>query len=357
MVSYLVRSSRPKGIAKDDTRPAYMRVVDIDWAGMVIILGAVTCLVLATTWGPTKGWSDGSVVAPLVVAGVLTIVAIAWEWHKGNDAMIPFSLFTRGTFPWVLGNTTFSRWVMLVPTYYLPIHFEAVDNHSATSAGLQLLGIILSMIITSTVGGLAVRKIGRYTPFLIVGPMLAMIGGGLLYTITPSTNFGNIIGYEILLGTGLGCFFQMGMLGAQAEFAAEQYLMGKVMGVVAFGQMLGGVIGLAVSGSVFQQKLASNLQKYAPGVNSIVASSPTTIRQFVTGDQLAGVLKAYDQSREWAYITLVPVAGVALIFGIFVKDKPLVTPGAPPKAKAEASPRPSSSQAPTAADEGPKEEV
>jgi MFS family permease len=131
---------------------------------------------------------------------------------------------------------------MLVPTYYLPIHFEAVRDHSATKAGLDLLGMILSLIIVSTIGGIVVRKFGRYTPFLISGPMFAMVGGGLLFTIVPSTSFAKIIGFEIIVGAGIGQFFQLGMLAAQAEFASQPWMMGKVMGVVGFGQMLGGIV-------------------------------------------------------------------------------------------------------------------
>jgi MFS family permease len=150
---------------------------------------------------------------------------------------------------------------MLVPTYYLPIHFEAVKDHTATKAGLDLLGVILSLIIVSTVGGFVVRKYGRYNIFLISGPMFCMVAAGLLFTIRPSTSFAKIIGYEILMGVGIGQFFQLGMLAAQAEFATKPYMMGKVMGVISFGQMLGGTVGLAIAGSIFDQKLTSNLAK------------------------------------------------------------------------------------------------
>ena len=150
---------------------------------------------------------------------------------------------------------------MLIITYYAPIYFEAALGHSATKAGLDLLGLILSMVIMNIVSGLTVRKIGKYTPFLIVGPMVAAVGIGLLFTVDEFTKFANVIGYEILCGVGIGSIMQLGMLGAQAEYAKEKEKMGRVMGVLTFIQMLGGVVGLAVAGAVFNDELRSNLQK------------------------------------------------------------------------------------------------
>ena len=195
------------------------------------------------------------------MAGVLIPVIIGYEHWLGEKAMIVTALFKNTSFAAISLAQIPSRWVMLVPTYYLPIHFEAVLNHSATQAGLDLLGLILALVVTSMVVGLLVKKFGKYTPFLIGGPMLCCIGGGLLYTIKPSTNFGNIIGYEILIGVGIGSFMQLGMLASQAEFAKEPHLMGKVMGVITFSQMLGGIVGLAVGGSIFGDELSSNLAK------------------------------------------------------------------------------------------------
>jgi MFS family permease len=153
--------------------------------------------------------------------------------------------------------------MMLVPTYYLPIHFEVVRDHSATKAGLDLLGLVISLILTSMLTGIISRKIGSYQYFVIAGPMVTMIGAGLLFTIVPTTSFAKIIGFEIIVGVGVGAFFQLGMLAAQAEFAAKPWMMGKVMGVVGFGNTLGAIIGLAVSGSVFEQRLSAELNKCA----------------------------------------------------------------------------------------------
>jgi MFS family permease len=219
-------------------------------------------------------------------------------------------------------------------------------NHSATKSGLDLLGLVLSLVVASMVAGVAVKKTGKYLPFLFLGPALCAIGGGLLSTIKARDSVGKIIGFEILIGAGIGSFFQLGMLAAQAEYAKQPHIIGKVTGVTTFTQMLGGLIGLAVGGSIFADKLSQNLDKYAPGVDAKVASSPTDIRTIVSGDQLQAVIHAYTDSLRWAYITIVPLAGYALICAIFIKNRPLLG-GHGAKAEKPASETPTDEKKPT----------
>lgn len=214
---------------RGDKRSGLQRMTSIDWLGTALLLGSVTCLVLASSWGPRRGWNDGSVIATLVLFPVLLIITICWEAYLGDKAMIPLKVFRKISFSAIVATQLSSRWVMLAPIYYLPLFFEAVWDSTATSAGLRLLGVILSLVIASTVLGGIVRKTGRYTYFLIAGPCLVCVACGLMYTIDQTSSFGKIIGFEIILGVGIGCYMQMGMLAAQAEFAKEPAVMSRAM--------------------------------------------------------------------------------------------------------------------------------
>lgn len=267
------------------------------------------------------------------MCGSLAILTVAWEWYLGDKAMIPLSLFKNRSFCAVIGSQVSSRWVMLVPVYYLPIYFQAVKNHSATTSGLDLLGVILSLIVTGTIVGIIVRKTGKYVYFIIAGPLLSVIGLALLFTVKVDTSFANILGYEILVGVGIGLYFQMGMLAAQAEFAKERAKMSRAMGVTTGSQMLGGIVGLAIAGAVFDQKLANNLEQFAPGVPAIVANAPTALRQYVSGSTLDAVILSYVNAVKYTFIVCVPIAGISAIVALFIKNRPMMAPGAPPAGK------------------------
>lgn len=354
---FVVKASRPLGVGGLDKRNAFQRLRDIDWLGTLLVLAAVTCLVLATTWGGyERGWSDPSVIACLVVFGVLIPITACWEWYLGDAAMLAPVLFKRRNLVLLAISAISARWIMLVPTYYLPIYYQAALGHSATQSGLDLLPLMLSTVFTLIASGIIVKKIGHYKIFLVVGPLIALAGTGAMVSIRHGTPFSQVIGFQILTGVGLGefahiykeraclksqlflaaMFFQLPMLAAQAEFASQKHLLGKVMGVMTFSQMFGGVISLAVAGAIFQDKLTANLARYAPGVSAEVARSPTSIRQYVSGEELTNVIIAYTQSLKWVYVTGPPLAAMAFLIFIFVKERPLgPAPGGKPTASAD----------------------
>lgn len=104
-VFVFVRKGKPAAVAHGDTRNWYQRLASVDWVATVLVLAAVTCLVLGTTWGGSdKGWKSGSVIAPLVVCGALVPVIILWEIHMGDKAMLIMSLFRNGSFDAILGR-------------------------------------------------------------------------------------------------------------------------------------------------------------------------------------------------------------------------------------------------------------
>lgn len=50
---------------------------------------------------------------------------------------------------------------------------------------------------------------GYAWPFLVISPLLASVGCGLLFTVTTNTQSARIAGYQILAGVGLGCATQL----------------------------------------------------------------------------------------------------------------------------------------------------
>lgn len=95
--------------------------------------------------------------------------------------------------------------------------------------------------------------------------------------------------------------------------------------------MLGGVIGLAISGAVFDQKLADYLLQYAPNAPAAVRAAPTSLRSLVSGDVLNGVIMAYVEAIKWTFIICVPVAGVSAFIALFIKNRPMMNPAAAKK--------------------------
>lgn len=54
-----------------------------------------------------------------------------------------------------------------------------------------------------------VSKLGYYLPFALFSGAVTAVGNGLISTFSPGTSTGKWIGYQIILGVGRGCGFQM----------------------------------------------------------------------------------------------------------------------------------------------------
>lgn len=68
-------------------------ILQLDIPGFAILLASLVCFILALQWGgQSKQWSDGSVIAALVMWIVLLIVFVIVEAFQGERAMVPFRM-------------------------------------------------------------------------------------------------------------------------------------------------------------------------------------------------------------------------------------------------------------------------
>lgn len=71
-------------------------LIRLDISGFIILTASMICYTLALHWGGlTKPWSDGSVIATLVMWIALTIGFFANEWAMGDKAMISLHILKR----------------------------------------------------------------------------------------------------------------------------------------------------------------------------------------------------------------------------------------------------------------------
>lgn len=93
MVFFLVRLPQQAVPQRASVRDVALQ---LDFPGLVAIIGSLVSLTLALEWGGTvKPWSDGSVIACLVVWAVLSAVFVALEIWQGSRAMIPLHIIRQ----------------------------------------------------------------------------------------------------------------------------------------------------------------------------------------------------------------------------------------------------------------------
>jgi hypothetical protein len=119
----------------------------------------------------------------------------------------------------------------------LRIWFQAIHGVSAVKSGIDILPMILSFVVGSILSGGLVTAIGYYTPFLILGSILAGVGTGLVSTFKTNSGSGKWISYQIICGLGMGMGVQQPQIANQAVLDMKDVPTGT--SIVVFVQTLG----------------------------------------------------------------------------------------------------------------------
>ncbi|KAJ7665196.1 ABC transporter [Mycena polygramma] len=335
-VVFLLKAAPPLG--SDPTKRAwgdiFHQVLRLDFLGATFVAAAITSMVLALQWGGnTKPWGDKDVIICFVFAAVATALYVGWEIYLGERAMTPTSIFKTRSVWAILAYSFLTRFSLLLFSYYIPIFYQAVRHHSATKSGIDLLPFMLGVVVTVISSGQVVGRFGYYWPFLMVAPCFLAVGSGLLYTLSPSSSSASIIGFQILAGVGTGMGMQNSLLAIQVEFRNTPRLLGQATSMGSFAQFLGGTVGLGVAEPVFASELAKYLLQYAPDAPaSVVKESPTAIYTALPAEMIPGVVQAYTSALKIVFVLGVPVAGLALISALGIKNLRIVK-AAPAPAK------------------------
>lgn len=307
-------------------KPILERIRQLDLIGASLLIPAIVCLLLALQWGGNKyAWSNSRIIGLFVGFGLLAIIFAISQLWLGEKATLPPTILKQRT---VLASCLFALFfggAFFLLVYYVPIFFQSVEGSSAMKSGIQLLPMMLATVVSSVVIGGLITAAGYYTPFLIVSAAIAAIGTGLITLYDIDISAGKWIGYQIVVGAGVGAGFQVPMTAVQTVLKPEDIPIGTA--AVMFFQTLGGALFIAVAQSVFQNGLITGIVKYAPGVapSAIIGAGATEMRHVLSElgqlDQLDGVIKAYMSGLRDAYRVSLALAVVAFVASLFLEWK------------------------------------
>jgi len=228
--------------------PINPRKARIDWVGALLLSGAITAVVLATTWaGSASRWEPMRSIGLVLTAVACLAVFIRQERHN-PEPLIPLSLFASRSFTMAAVLGVVASVVSFSCVVYIPLFQQSVQGASASSSGLLLLPMMIPVVIFSQVTGRVMTATGRYKMFTVMGAVSMTVGGVLLATMTTSTSSIVTSTFLVLMGIGAG-FTQMTMTIAQNS--VEQRDMGAASSTVTLLRTVGGSIAVAAFGSVY----------------------------------------------------------------------------------------------------------
>jgi MFS family permease len=192
------------------------KFISLDFVGAGLMLGCVTCFILAMQYGgQSHPWNSAIVIGLLVGFVLILAVLVTWELHMGERAMVVPRLAKDHAVTSATGFFFFGSYIAVI--YYIPIYFQSIHGTSAIDSGVRNLPFIIMVSVCTLITGIGISRTLFPTAFLVVGAAIATIACGLFCTFDGDTSTGKWIGYQLLGGVGNGLGVQVPMIIAQAN--------------------------------------------------------------------------------------------------------------------------------------------
>jgi EmrB/QacA subfamily drug resistance transporter len=262
-------------VAFTDVGVAPRRRGGVDYAGAATLVLGTGALLLALSWGGRDyAWDSPPVLGLLAGAAVLLGGFLAIE-ARAAEPIIPLDLFRNPVVTVSVLASSFTSIGMFGAIIFLPLFVQAVMGANATTSGLVLAPMMLSMIGSSVVCGQVIARTGRYRWIGAGGLAVATVGTWLLSRLTPDAAYATVVRDMVLMGAGIGATFPVFVLAAQNATPLER--IGVVTAVTQFCRQIGGTVGVAVFGALLTSRFVPAFHAVLPA--SVAAAVPPAVLQ------------------------------------------------------------------------------
>ncbi len=145
---------------------------------------------------------------------------------------------------------------------YGPTFVQGVIGSSATSSGIVMMPMAVSITIAALIGGQLIYHVGRFRWLGVFGVAVTVVGMFLFYRLDAGSSNFTVSLNMIIVGLGVGVI--MPLYRTVAQNSSPQRLLGVATSTIQFVFSLGNTIGVAVVGSVVNSKLGGHLAANMP---------------------------------------------------------------------------------------------
>ncbi|KAJ7719955.1 MFS general substrate transporter [Mycena metata] len=300
------------------------KLAKIDWIGNILIIASSTSCMLGLTWGGGRfPWSSPPVLAPLVIGLVGLGLSFVYEIGFATYPTIPKVVLANRTSQLGYIASFIHGVVALSITFYLPTWFQSVRSATPIQSGLYFLPMVATISPFAIVEGLIVAKLGHYRLVNLVGWGALLLGVGLFVSLHRTTSLGLIVLFQLIQGVGLGMLYATTFVVLAPLPISEN---ASALSLLTFVRTFSQSWGIAIAGSVIQNKLSGTLPK-------------SVIRQFSSpSDLVYGVIPeistmpeplklqvqdAFVESIKLVWIIMASLCAIGLLTVCLIKDIPL----------------------------------
>ncbi len=324
----------------------------IDYPGVALLIVVVVPALLALSWGGVEyAWGSPEIIGMFALTAVALVFFILIE-RRSKEPIVPLSLFKNRIVAISQIMNFLTSFGMFGSIIFIPLFFQGVLGATATTSGSFLTPMMLSMVFGSFISGQFLSRAGgHYRIQGAIGMAIIVAGFFLLSRMTVDTSNASVVRNIIVIGLGMGVIMPLYIIAVQN--AVSYNFLGAVTSVSAFMRSIGGTVGLAIFGSVMNNRFAGQLAaRISPEIRAVIppeqinalVDNPQALVNPEAQSQLQGMfsqlgeqgvilfndlLQALRQSLDSA-LSLVFFYGLvimiaAFIVNLFIKEIPLRT--------------------------------
>jgi EmrB/QacA subfamily drug resistance transporter len=272
---FAVRESRDETVGRE-----------VDYAGVVTLAAGLTALILALIEGNAWGWGSVAVVS-LLGGSVLMLAAFVAIELNVKAPIVEFPLFGSRNF---VGSNLIAlvvTFAMMSQFFFLALYMQNILGYSPLEAGLRFLPATLMIVIFAPLAGRLTDRIG---PRWLIAVGLTFVSSALywLTTIDVGTTYADIWPSFILMGFGMALVMSPMSTAAMNAVAATKA--GVASGILSMNRMIGGSLGVAIIGAVFQAEAPAGTRDPVAFVHAFSSAMWVATAVAATGAVIAVLL-------------------------------------------------------------------
>jgi MFS family permease len=281
--------------------PRHDRPHKLDFSGAVLVMAASSSFMLALTLGGVRyPWFSSPVLALVGCALVLGGGFVVRQLTTA-EPLIPLAILADPTARLAMLAHSFGWGSILALNIFLPMYLQSVLGWSATSSGLSL---VILMVTLNASAGLSSQLVGRVKHYKLLPMIFLFVGIGAVLALALSAATMTTVQFEIILfliGVGFGPTAPLTQVVLQNTVSIHH--LGAAIGTMNFVRTLMSTILVAVFGAIVLAAVP------------IGASGDTLGQRALAGTSVAAFAEVFFA----AAITL----AIAQLAMILVQEKPL----------------------------------
>ena len=261
---FAVRESRDTSVGRD-----------VDYAGVAVLTAGLTALVLALVEGNSWGWGSTEDRRPAGGRRGRAARSSSAVENRVKAPMVQFDLLSDRNFLGAVVVAMIISFAMLGVFFFLALYMQDILGYSPLEAGVRFLPSTLMIVGVAPVAG---RLSDRFGPRWLIAGGLVIVAASLFSfsRIAVDSGYLDLLPGFMLLGIGIA--MTMSPMTSAAMNAVPVQKAGIASGVLSMFRMVGGSLGVAVTGAIFQGLVSSKLDSLLSGSGVTAAQRDAGLR-------------------------------------------------------------------------------